>query len=223
MIEIVLPTLRSHYAELLDQMFRMRYDICIKKWGWVVPNQKPGLDIDEFDNDEAVYMLLLSDDRQDVIGCCRFNPTTSPYMISKLWPESCDLQAPPSDPAIWEASRFVVRGGMGSKEKYLEIMWRLSTGMCEFCVSAGIEKIVWYTDPPFYQTIASVMDTEPLGRPTYNADDDKTYISGTSKPNEDGIRRSRANLKDPDMNLTFALTPLGQPQLLFPFNQKKAA
>jgi hypothetical protein len=95
--------------------------------------------------------------------------------------------------------------------------------MCEFCVSAGIEKIVWYTDPPFYQTIASVMDTEPLGRPLYNAIDDKTYIPGLSSPNEEGIRRSRTKLMDPNMNLTFALTPLGDNRPHFPFEHKKAA
>jgi len=162
-IEIVLPEVREHYADQLDQMFRLRFETCIQKWGWKVPGATDGKDIDEFDNEEAVYMLLLSDDRRTVLGCCRFNPTTSPYMISKLWPETCDLQPAPSDPTIWEASRFVVRGGLGSKSDYLELMWRLSTGMCEFCVSAGIEQIVWYTDPPFYHTIASVMDTEPLG------------------------------------------------------------
>ena len=223
MIEIVVPEIRYRYQELLEQMFRLRFEICIEKWGWQVPTAKAGRDVDEFDNDEAVYMLLLSDDRQDVLGCCRFNPTTSPYMISKLWPESCDLQAPPSSAKVWEASRFVVASGLGSKDHYLELMWQLSTGMCEFCVSAGIEKIVWYTDPPFYQTIASVMDTEPLGRPAYNAADDKTYLPGISKPNSDGIRRSRANLKNPNMKLTVAMTPLGLSSVQLPFYPKKAA
>lgn len=223
MIEIVLPQLRGQYTDLLDQMFRMRYEICIEKWGWIIPDQKRGVDVDEFDNEEAVYMLLLSDDRSEVIGCCRFNPTTSPYMISKLWRDSCDLQPAPSNATTWEASRFVVKSGLGSKEIYLEMMWRLSTGMCEFCVSAGIEKIVWYTDPPFYQTIASVMDTEPLGRPRYNKTDDKTYIPGLSTPNEEAVRRSRANLIDPTINLTFAMTPLGTLRPAFPFAQKKAA
>lgn len=223
MIEIVLPEVREHYADQLDQMFRLRFETCIQKWGWKVPGATDDKDIDEFDNEEAVYMLLLSDDRRTVLGCCRFNPTTSPYMISKLWPETCDLQPAPSDSTIWEASRFVVRGGLGSKSDYLELMWRLSTGMCEFCVSAGIEQIVWYTDPPFYHTIASVMDTEPLGRPQHNKEDNKTYIPGISKPDKAGIQRSRQNLRDPLMNLTFALTPLRSSQAVLPIGYQEAA
>lgn len=223
MIEIILPESRNLYRGLLDQMFTMRYDVCIAKWGWNVPESPPGRDIDRFDTDKTVYMLSLSDDRKTVLGCSRFNPTTSPYMIPELWPHACDLQDAPCDPAIWEASRFVVRSDLGSKEHYLEIMWRLSTGMCEFCVSAGIKKIVWYTDPAFYQTINSVMKVEPLGRPHYNEVDDKTYIAGLGYPNEDGIIASRANLVDPNMELTFAMSPLGSATASFPFPFKEAA
>jgi len=223
MIEIVLPELRDVYRDLLDQMFELRYETCIEKWGWTVPGQVPGKDIDQFDNDEAVYMLLLTDDRRTVLGCCRFNPTMSPYMISELWPEACDLVAPPADPKIWEASRFVVRGGLGSREIYHEMMWRLSTGMCEFCVSAGIEKIVWYTDPPFYQTIASVMKTTPLGLPVYNEQDNKTYIAGLSCPNVEGIAKSRANLANPSMDLSYAMAPLKSGRVMLPVRFQEAA
>ncbi len=68
MIEIVLPDVREHYEDQLDQMFRMRFETCIRKWGWNVPGATDDRDIDEFDNEEAVYMLLLSDDRQTVLG-----------------------------------------------------------------------------------------------------------------------------------------------------------
>jgi len=101
-IEIVLPENRARHKHLLDAMFRMRYDVVVKQWGWDVPGIEPGYDKDEFDTDQTVYMLYLSEAGDQVLGCCRFNPTSEPYMISELWPDHCDLQDMPKSSTSWE-------------------------------------------------------------------------------------------------------------------------
>ncbi|MEM6625109.1 MAG: acyl-homoserine-lactone synthase [Pseudomonadota bacterium] len=108
MIEIVTPGNRRCYAPLIEDMYRMRYDVVVKKWGWRVPGATPGRDKDQFDTDETVYILHLDEGRRKVLGCCRLNPTTGPTMLSDLFEDACDLQAVPRDRTIWEASRFVV-------------------------------------------------------------------------------------------------------------------
>lgn len=208
MIIVVMPHERHLYQAQLDEMFAVRYDVCIRKWGWNVPGAKPDCDKDQFDTEHTIYLIALTDDQSTVLGCCRLNPTTEPYMVPVLWPEACDLIDPPSHPLYWESSRFVVRRGLGSHEMYMEIMWRLCAAVCEFCVAHNYERIVWYTDPGFYQTMNSLMQIKPLGTPHYNEQDDKTYIAGMGLVTPDSVAKARANLAQPSMELTFRLAPI---------------
>jgi N-acyl-L-homoserine lactone synthetase len=210
MIEVILPSLRPLYGTILEDMYRLRYDICVGRWGWQVPGISPGRDKDDFDKEDTVYIVALDEERKRVLGCCRFNPTTEPYMISALWPEACDLQSPPSDRFTWETSRFVVTDKVASKAEYLEIMWQLGVALAEFCMQAGIKRIVWFTDPPFYQTINSMMPVEPLGSPRHHAQDNRTYIPAMGHISESAVSAARANLRDPRMAVTFALAPLSE-------------
>lgn len=221
---IAIPPESRHLVEnRLEQMHRLRHDICAEQWGWRFPGQVPDYDIDTFDTDETVYLLYIDEQRDDVIGCCRLNPTTSPYMVSELWPDRCDLQSPPRDPAVWESSRFVISRRLSSKAEYMEIMWRMCVGTCEYCLTHGVDTITWYTAPAFYQTMNSVLQVEPLGRPYYDADDDATYIAGTANISEAGRLASRANLKDPSIQLTHVLAPNGELRGLYLLSKKRAA
>lgn len=208
MIVAIMPKDRHLYKQQLEEMYTVRYDVCIKKWGWDVPGSAPGCDKDQFDTESTIYLIALADDQSTVLGCCRLNPTTEPYMVPVLWPEACNLITPPSDPRYWESSRFVVRSGLGSKKNYMEIMWRLCAAVCEFCVANSFERIVWYTDPGFYQTMNSLMRIIPLGTPHYNEQDEKTYIAGMGLVTEEAVTKARANLIDPSMQLTYMLAPL---------------
>ena len=104
MIIVITPQMRHLYQDRLEQMFKLRYDVCIKQWGWVVPNQEDGIDRDDFDTKDTIYLLYYDQERDDIIACCRLNPTTKPYMLSELWSEHCDLQPVPRDRTIWESS-----------------------------------------------------------------------------------------------------------------------
>lgn len=208
MIIVITPSMRHLYQDKLEQMFELRYEICIKKWGWTVPDSLPGRDIDAFDTADTIYLLYYDEVRDAIIGCCRLNPTTKPYMVSELWPEYCDLQEIPRDPTVWESSRFVISGNLDSKHEYMEIMWRMCVGVCEYCLRVGIDTIAWYTGPAFYQTMNAIMHVEPLGNPHYNAKDDATYIAGVGHIDDEVIGVARSKLTDPSVELTYILSPL---------------
>ena len=210
MIIVATPNAHHIVRDRLDQMFHLRHDVCIEQWGWKVPNQKPGIDQDDFDTDQTIYLMYIDQTRDDVIGCCRLNPTTGPYMVSELWTEQCDLKPPPNDPKIWESSRFCISRRLSSKEEYMEIMWRMCAGVCEYCVASGIDAITWYTAPAFYQTINSLMPVEPLGQPYRDLDDDATYLPGVGYISQSAVDAARANMADPSIPLTYIISPLGQ-------------
>ena len=208
MIEIVTPQNRDYYHRQIDAMHRMRYRVVVEKWGWDVPSARPGFDIDPYDTEDTVYILHLDETRTEVEGCCRLNPTTKPTMLSEIYADSCDLLEAPCDPKIWESSRFVIADNLGSKERYLEIMWRVGVGLAEYCLIAGIDQIAWYTSPAFYHTICSVMRVTPRGRPLYNNADDDFYTPALSDVDQEALKKLRRNLQDPKTELCFVLSPL---------------
>ncbi|MEM9668668.1 MAG: acyl-homoserine-lactone synthase [Pseudomonadota bacterium] len=223
MILIIPPQVRDLVRDRLRQMFVLRHDVCFEQWRWRFPNQNDEIDIDDFDTEETIYLVYVDTDRDDVIGCCRLNPTTSPYMVSELWSERCNLQPPPRDPSVWESSRFCISRNLSSKREYMEIMWRMCAGVCEYCVAVGIKKIAWYTGPAFYQTINSLMPVEPLGTPYFDEKDQDTYIAGTGLVDEQAVLAARRNLQNPNVQLTYAVSPLAGRPDFDQFKKKEAA
>ena len=223
MIEIVTPRNRQFYREQLEAMHRMRYRVVVEEWGWDVPSARSGYDIDPFDAEDTVYILHINEARDGVDGCCRLNPTTKPTMLSEIYLDACDLMALPRDPCVWETSRFVISDDLESKERYLEIMWRLGVGINEYCRQAGIKQIAWYTNPPFYNTICSVMRVTPLGRPLYNNADDDFYTPALSDVDNDSLKKMRSKLKDPEIDLCYITAPLSLASLHANDNRQAAA
>ena len=72
MIEIVQPGQAGKTSYLFD-MHRLRTRIFKERMNWDVDIDKNGLEIDDFDLPEAVYVLAL-DDEKNVIGSWRFLP-----------------------------------------------------------------------------------------------------------------------------------------------------
>ena len=208
MIEIVTPLNRHMYGPLLEDMHRMRYSVVVERWGWEVPGAQPGYDKDAFDTPDTVYVLHLDKSRTVVQGCCRLNSTLRPNMLSELYHEACDLRPAPCNDAIWESSRFVISPNLTSRHEYFEIMWRLGVGMNEYGLAAGITHIAWYTDPAFYNTINSVMEVEPIGRPKFNEKDQETYIPAIARMDETSLAAMRQKLADPKARVTHMLAPI---------------
>lgn len=95
-------------AELLDAVFRLRYDVFHTQLGWQVSAEE-GRERDEFDAAGTQYVLAVDDDR--VLGTCRLVSTTGPYMIRDVFPAALGGLVPPSSQGMWEMSRLAVAPG----------------------------------------------------------------------------------------------------------------
>jgi acyl homoserine lactone synthase len=81
-----------------------RHRIFIEKLGWPLPVQN-GLERDQFDRPDTIYVVAR--DRTGVIcGCARLLPTTRPYLLGDVFPNLLGGQPVPSEPTVWELSRF---------------------------------------------------------------------------------------------------------------------
>lgn len=90
--------------QLFEQMGHYRREIFINRLGWEL-NTINGMELDEFDGPDAVYVCSHDDDG-NVNGVARLLPTTAPYLMEKVFPELWGGKQLPCDPQIWELSRF---------------------------------------------------------------------------------------------------------------------
>ena len=87
-------------------MYRLRHQVFHDRLGWEVTSDN-GMEHDEFDRANPVYVLVRDDD-DEIVGCWRLLPTTGPYMLKDTFPQLLHGQPAPQQPDIWELSRFAV-------------------------------------------------------------------------------------------------------------------
>ena len=93
-------------SSFIHSMYRLRYRVFHERLSWEVKVSE-GREFDEFDDDQAVYVLGINDATGEVDASWRLRPTTTPYMLKDTFPQLLDRPAPESK-MVWEVSRFAV-------------------------------------------------------------------------------------------------------------------
>jgi len=120
-MQIRIAPRRAFASKELWEMHTLRAKVFRGRLGWEVPVLS-GMEIDGYDALEPRYMLMR--DGETLRGCWRLLPTEGPYMLKDSFPQLLDGQEPPSDPHIWELSRFAIEtegaGSYGFSEMTME-------------------------------------------------------------------------------------------------------
>ncbi|MES1148695.1 MAG: acyl-homoserine-lactone synthase, partial [Bradyrhizobium guangdongense] len=160
MIHAISAVNRHLYEDVIEQHFRVRHDIFVDERRWEALRKPDRRDIDDYDNEDAIYLLALEDRR--VLGGYRLYPTTKPSMMSEIFPHLAAVRGCPADPLIWEWSRFFVVRERRDGALNLQLM----AAAQEFCLDQGIERLclvmeTWWL-PRFHDMGFTVT---PLGLP----------------------------------------------------------
>ena len=105
MIDLVLPEARFGFAGALMEMHHDRKQVFVDRFGWRLPAEGSWLEVDQFDNDYAVYLLARSAEGRHQ-GSVRLLPSSRPHMLDTLFSHLCPDGVPGGDD-IWEISRLV--------------------------------------------------------------------------------------------------------------------
>ena len=160
MIHVISAANHHLYEDVLEEHFRIRHDIFVEERQWETLRKPDKREVDSFDNEDTIYLLALEGRR--VIGGHRLYPTTKPSMMSEIFPHLAEVRGYPSDPLVWEWSRyFIVRN---RRDGNLNL--RLMAAVQEFCLAEGIAKVsaimeTWWL--PRFQEAGFVVT--PLGLP----------------------------------------------------------
>lgn len=121
-----------------NAMFRLRHELFHKKLKWAV-NSVDGLEVDQFDRADTVYILHMENDQ--ILGCCRLLPTTQPYMLSEVFYEIAEGYIPRAE-HVWEVSRYCIDERLVTDMNMFEyVSASLLCTLCEFALEQGVTEL----------------------------------------------------------------------------------
>lgn len=165
MIHVVTAENRDRFASLIRDMHRDRKRVFVDRLKWNVPVVNGDMEIDQFDHDGAVYLIIATPDHRH-LGSARLLPSSQPHILGDLFPQLC-AEAVPQGPDIWEMSRLVYSPEINDGAALNRTRMLLRLAMVEFALSIGIRHYSCIVRMDFLPTVLSAgWVAVPLGFPT---------------------------------------------------------
>jgi len=164
MVQLLDATLKEAGDTALNLMFAARKSVFVDLLRWNVPVRDGRHEIDQFDDDHARYLILLTDDGRH-LASTRLLPTTRPHILDTLFPNLCEHPLP-RGPHILEITRFCLDRSLRAVERR-RVRDQLVTAIVEHAVENGITTYTGVAEMGWFQQILSFgWDCRPLGLPT---------------------------------------------------------
>jgi acyl-homoserine lactone synthase len=144
-------------------MFEDRKSVFVDLLKWDVPVLDGRFELDQFDNEQASY-ILIADAERDHMGSARLLPTIRPHILGSLFAHLC-AAPPPTGPQVFEITRFCLsrRQNAASRRRTRNqlvsaVVWHaLEQGIRTY---TGVAEMGW-----LQQILAFGWDCRPLGVP----------------------------------------------------------
>lgn len=146
-------------------MHRHRKRVFIDTLGWRIGPRESWLEVDQFDDEFAVYLIAVGQDERH-LGSVRLLPTTRPHMLNTIFADLCPRPAP-SGPDVWEISRFLATPEGSCGANILKIHRLLAMALVEFAEANAIARYTLVAESRRMPALLSVGWTVlPLSLPT---------------------------------------------------------
>lgn len=154
---------RGGETELLRSMFEARKQVFVDLLGWQVPVLDGRFEVDQFDDAEAVYVIVAGEDGRH-LGSARLLKTTRPHILGSLFPELCAGPVP-AGPSILEITRFCLGRSQGAVSRR-QTRNRLVSALVSYAMACGIQTFTGVAEMAWLQQILAFgWDCRPLGPP----------------------------------------------------------
>ncbi|HLH94330.1 MAG TPA: acyl-homoserine-lactone synthase [Xanthobacteraceae bacterium] len=165
MIVVVEPHNARQYADLMDQMFRLRARVFRDRLKWDV-QVEDGKERDKYDDEGPVYIIYADAASQKIKGSLRLLPTTGPTVLGDIFADTLPDAVALSAPTIWECTRFCVEESAPHRRHRDELISSgiLIAALGEVAIKAGIEAILGNFDQTMLRLYRRIgCDVEVLG------------------------------------------------------------
>ncbi|MCJ8157063.1 acyl-homoserine-lactone synthase [Sphingomonas sp. LaA6.9] len=124
-------------AAILRSMFEARKRVFVDLLQWDVPVLEGRYEIDQFDDENAVYIVLV-DPTGAHLGSARLLATSGPHILADLFAQLCDSDVP-RGPDIREITRFCLDRRLRAVERR-HVRNQLVTALAEYALANGISR-----------------------------------------------------------------------------------
>jgi N-acyl-L-homoserine lactone synthetase len=158
-------TQRAQLSYYFEMLFSLRHQIFIKEMGWNLPTSQGTYEIDDYDVDQATYIIDLIDD--DVIqGAVRLTPSESCSLVADYFPHLIENGLSARSPLVCEATRYLFLPLAKRADENRAAKARLLSAMVEWCNSMHMSFVQCIVDmKTFPSWLELVPQTIPLGLP----------------------------------------------------------
>jgi acyl homoserine lactone synthase len=147
-MNILIGTSAELNAGLESELATYRHRVFVEQLGWELPQAEPGLERDQFDGPETLYVVA-KDNGGNICGCARLLSTEQAYLLSSVFPHLMGGgQTLPSSPEIWELSRYttqVVDGEPTSREESKERFGALLKAVVQAALERGAKRLITFS------------------------------------------------------------------------------
>lgn len=148
---------------VLRTMFEDRKSVFVDLLKWDVPVIGGRFELDEFDDEQATY-IIVADKDGDHLGSARLLPTTRRHILDSLFPNLCSAP-PPSGPHIFEITRFCLSRRQSARTRQ-ETRNRLVSALVAHALATGIRSYTGVAEMGWLQQILAFgWECRPLGLP----------------------------------------------------------
>ncbi|MDK2768412.1 MAG: autoinducer synthase [Sphingomonas sp.] len=146
-----------------DNMHRARKRVFVDLLKWDVPVVAGAFERDEFDTDDAIYLVSAADDSTH-LGSFRFLPTDRPHLLGKLFRDLCDGPVP-SGPHILEITRGCLSPDLRAAAR-LRLRNELISAAVDYALENDVSAFTCVADSSWLTQILSLgWDCQLLGMP----------------------------------------------------------
>ena len=164
MVVLVNQDNRRQHRHLLKEMHHDRKRVFVDKLRWNVPVVDDLYEMDEFDTDEALYLIAADPHTGAHMASVRLLPTNKPHMMSEVFRDLCDGEIP-CGPDVWEMTRLCTAPEVPSAIGPL-VRGRLLLSLFELAIAHGITRLTAVCHLKFLSMLLAVgWDCQPLGLP----------------------------------------------------------
>lgn len=142
-LQIKIAARRDFKSKDLWEMHTLRAKVFSGRLGWEVPVLS-GMEIDGYDALDPAYMQI-REPGGPLRGCWRLLPTEGPYMLKDSFPQLLEGQQAPSDPRVWELSRFALETDKENRYGFSEMTLDAFAAVVRHGIENGITHYVTVT------------------------------------------------------------------------------
>ena len=164
MVAIITSSNRADHASTVAQMHRDRKTVFVDGLKWDVPVVDGVYEMDEYDTEDAVYLIAADPATGAHLGSVRLVCTAGPHLLGDKFAFLC-AEAVPTGNDVWEITRLCTTPGL-SPAFALQIRMTLVMALMEYGLANDIARYTMMTRMSYLATLLAVgWDAEPLGFP----------------------------------------------------------